>query len=192
MSSAVVDYVCTDKHCGILPLSNKNYWVYEDSIFSNGNFLRVQLDTLRYTSMKKSITDGLVWWEGNISVGLPSVLYSNESAFFTLGDRMFTPDVMDARTDYMVPEGDSVKYLASFEDVAASGRSVKLSDPVVTNFGSFSGCILFEKNARYFRRDQVFYKPGLGVIKYTKEIASPGDRNIKLQQVSTLIGLHIE
>lgn len=138
------------------------------------------------------MTDGLVWWNGNLSVGLPSTLYANDSAFFTLSDRMFTPDVMDARKDYLLPAGDSVKYLASFEDAAANGKSIRMSEPFTTIAGTFSDCIYFEKNARYFRRDQVYYKPGLGVIKYIQEKASPGDRVIKLQQVSTLVTVHIE
>lgn len=137
------------------------------------------------------MTDGLVWWEGNISVGLPSLLYANETAFYTLTDRAFSPETMDARSDYMMPEGDSVKYLASFDDIAASGRSVRLSEPVTTIGGNYNGCILFEKNARYFRRDQVFYKPGIGVVRYTLERAG-SDRVFRYSQVSTLVAFHIE
>ena len=191
-SGSVVDYTCTERHCGILPLSSKNYWVYEDSIFDNGVFLKVQFDTLRYSSTKKSVTDGLIWWEGNISVGLPTTLYANESAFYTLTDRMFTPDIKDAKREFSIPTGDSAKYLTSFEDAAAQGRSVKLQTSIKTPAGVFNNCILFEKNAPYFRKDQVFIKPGIGVVKYIQEKATPGQRSIKLQQISTLVKVHIQ
>jgi len=191
-TASVISVTCLDKHCGILPLSSKNYWVYEDSIFDNGVFLKVQFDTLRYTSNKKSLTDGLIWWESNISVGLPVTMYANDSAFFTLTDRLFAPDIKDAKKDFNIPAGDSAKYLTNFEDIAANGRSVKMQTAVTTPLGSFKDCIYFEKNARYYRKDQVFFKPGLGVVKYIQEKAQPGGMIIKLQQISTLIAVHIE
>lgn len=191
-AESVVSYTCTDKHCGILPLSNKNYWVYEDSIFNSGVFLKVQFDTLRYTSNKKSLTDGLIWWESKIYVGLPETLYANDSAFFRLSDRLFTPDIKDVRKDYSIPAGDSLKYLANFEDAAAIGRSIKLQTAVQTAAGTFYDCVYFEKNARNYRKDQVYFKPGLGVVKYIQERAVPGDRVIKLQQILTLVSVHIE
>ena len=189
---SVVSYTCTDKHCGILPLSTKNYWVYEDSVYNDGVFQKVQLDTLRYTTTKKSLPDGLIWWEGNISIGLPVTLYANDSAFFTLSDRMFTPGIKDARKDYSIPAGDSLKYLANFEDAAANGKTVKLQTALKTPAGTFNDCVYFEKNARNYRKDQVYFKPGLGVVKYILEKAAPGERIIKLQQVSTLVVVHIE
>lgn len=191
-AGSVISVICTDKHCGILPLSTKNYWVYEDSVFDNGVFLRVQSDTLRYTSNKKSLTDGLIWWESNISVGLPVTMYANDSAFFTMTDRLFTPDVKDAKKDYSIPSGDSVKYLTNFEDIAANGRSVKMQTAITTPMGTFKDCVYFEKNARNYRKDQVFFKPGLGVIKYIQEKAQPGSMVIKLKQISTLVAVHIE
>ncbi|MDZ4792639.1 MAG: hypothetical protein SGI83_00005 [Bacteroidota bacterium] len=191
-SGSVVEFNCTEKHCGLLPLSSKNYWVYEDSVYNYGVFVKVQYDTLRFSSNKKSLSDGLTWWESNIMIGLPEILYANDSAFFALSDRMFTPDVIDARKDFMIPAGDSVKYLSNFQDAAAQGRSVKLAAPVLTSFGTFNSCFFFEKNARNYRKDQIYFKPGLGVIKYIREEAPLGDRNIKLQQVSTLIAVHIE
>jgi len=191
-ADAVIPFTCTEKHCGILPLSSKNYWVYEDSIFNNGVFLRVQLDTLRYTSNKKTLSDGLVWWEGNLFVGLPEILYANDSAFFALSERSFIPDILDAKREFNIPVGDSIKYLTSFEDAAATGRTLKLQTPVLTSFGTFNDCLYFEKNARSYRKDQVFFKPGLGVIKFIHEKAPLGERAIKMQQISTLVGVHIE
>jgi hypothetical protein len=191
-TSDVIPYSCTEKHCGILPLSSKNYWIYEDSVFDNGVFLRVQYDTLRYMSAKKSVPDGLIWWESNITVGLPETLYANDSAFYTLAERLFSPEIKDAKRDFNVPSGDSAKYLTSFDDAAANGRSVKLLTPVVTPAGSFKDCIYFEKNARYYRKDQVYFKPGLGVVKYIQEKAQPGSMLVKLQKISTLVAMHIE
>ncbi len=138
------------------------------------------------------MSDGLIWWEGNVSVGLPETLYANDSAFFALSDRLFTPDIKDVKKEYSIPVGDSIKYLTSFQDAAANGRTLKLTTPVQTSFGTFNDCLYFEKNARNYRKDQVFFKPGLGVVKYIREEAPPGDRFIKLQQVSTLIAVHIE
>lgn len=191
-AESVISYNCIDRHCGIMPLSNKNYWVYEDSVFDNGNFLKVKLDTLRYSSNKKTLTDGLIWWESNISVGLPETLYANDSAIFTMTDRLFIPGVKDAKKDYRIPTGDSIKYLTSFDDIAANGRSVRLQSAIKTSAGTFNDCIYFEKNARFYRKDQVFYKPGFGVIKYIQEKAMPGSMEIKLQQVSTLVAVHFE
>ena len=192
LADSVVSYKCADKFCGILPLSTKNYWVYLDSIFNNGVLLRVQLDTLRYSTTIKSLADGLVWWEGNLFIGLPETLYANDSAFFRLSDRLFSQDVKDVRKDFSIPSGDSLKYLANFEDAAAQGRTLKLKTAIKTAAGTFNNCVYFEKNAPFYLKDQVYFKPGLGVIKYIQEKAPMGERFIKLQQISTLVAVHIE
>lgn len=191
-TDSLVAFTCTEKHCGILPMSIKNYWIYQDSIFADGVFSKVQFDTLRYLTTKKSLSDGLVWWEGNISVGLPDILYANDSSFFNLADRLFFPDIIDVKKEFGLFPGDSLKYLTSFEDAAAMGRSLKLDDPLQTTIGTFDDCLYFEKNARNYRKDQVFFKPGVGVVKYIMEKAPIGQRVIKLQQVSNLVAFHIE
>lgn len=191
-ADSVIAISCTDNHCGLLPLGGRNYWIYEDSVFNDGVFVKVKYDTLRYVFSWKSLSDGLVWWQGNVSVGLPDRLYSNDSAIFLIANRLFMPGIIDTKKEYSVFPGDSMKYLTSFEDNAAQGRSVRLNGSIATPAGSFEDCILFEKNARNFRKDQVFFKPGLGVIKYIHEKAPMGSRIIKLQQVSTLISYHIE
>jgi hypothetical protein len=191
-SDSFVAYNCTQKHCGLLPLSHNNYWIYEDSIFANGVFSKVQFDTLRFLTNKKTLSDGIVWWEGNISIGLPDLLYANDSSFFGLTNRLFTPEIMDVKKEFGLFQGDSIRYLTSFEDAAAQGRSLKIESPLATSAGTFDDCVYFEKNARNYRRDQVFFKPGVGVVKYIQEKAPIGQRVIKLQQVSTLVGLHIE
>ncbi len=189
---SVVAYTCTSKHCGLLPLSTRNYWIYEDSIFSQGEFAQVKFDTLRFTTTWKSLSDGLVWWESNISVGLPSRLYANDSAFYKIQERMFTPGFIDAKKDFSLFPGDSLRYLSNFDDVAAHGRSLRITSPLKSPAGSFSDCIYFEKNARNYRKDQVYFKPGIGVIKYVREDAQPGSPSLKLQKVSTLVAYHIE
>jgi hypothetical protein len=189
-ATEVVSYSCTQKHCGILPLSSNNYWIYEDSVFADGVFSKVQYDTLRYLSNKKTLTDGLVWWEGNKSIGLPDLLYANDSTFFGLTDRLFSPDLKDVKKEFGLIAGDSLRYLTSFEDAAAQGRSIE--SPLITSAGTFDDCMYFEKNARNYRKDQVYFKPGLGVVKYIYEKAPVGTRSIKLQQVSTLVAFHIE
>ena len=191
-SDAVVAYTCTSKYCGILPLSSKNYWIYEDSIFTDGLFTKVQKDTLRYLVNKKSLADGLVWWQGNISVGLPDIFYANDSSFFIMADRLFTPGFKDVKKEFGIFPGDSLRYLTSFEDAAALGRSLRVESPLSTLAGNFNDCLYFEKYARNYRKDQVYFKPGIGVVKYITEKAPIGSRDIKLQQVSTLVGFHIE
>lgn len=191
-ADSVIPYICLEKHCGIIPLNSKNFWVYEDSLFTDGVFSKVQFDTLRYLKTKKSLTDGLVWWEGNISVGLPDFLYANDSSLFDLSERLFIPGVLDVKKEFGLFAGDSIKYLTSFEDAAAMGRTLKIESPVQTPAGVFSDCIYFEKNSRNYRKDQVYFKPGLGVIKYIQEKAPIGQRVIKLQQISTLVSVHIE
>ncbi len=184
---SVVRYDCSESHCGIMPLSVTNYWVYLDSVYADGIFVRAQYDTLRFTNSWKSLSDGLVWWEGNISVGLPDRLYANDSSLFKLENRMFNSEVVDAKKEFGLFPGDSIRYLTSFEDAAAIGRLLKISTSLITPAGIFDGCIYFEKNARNYRRDQLYFKPGVGVLKYIQEKAPMGTREIKLQQISTLV-----
>jgi hypothetical protein len=185
-----VDYSL--KHCGLLPLSSKNYWIYLDSIYINGAFARTQYDTLQFSPFE-SAPDHLIWWESNMEIGLPDLLYSNDSNIYLANYRLFAPDpIRDAKKEYGLFVGDSVKYLTSFDDNAAMGRSVKWQTPIVTPAGTFTNCILFEKKAPYFRKDQMFFKPGLGVVKYIYEEAPMGSPVMELQKVSTLVSSHLE
>lgn len=188
----VIDYHCNSKHCGLMPLSSKNYWIYEDSLFNDGVFEKVQLDTLRFTSNFKTTTDEIVWWKSNLSIGIPEVLYVNDSAFFGLEARLFTLNTMEAKKDYSLFTGDSIKYITAFNDAAAIGRSLKVKSTLITPAGTFDDYIYFEKNARNFRKDQVFFKTGIGVLKYIKEAAKMGERIIKPERISTLVGYHFE
>ena len=180
------------KHCGFLPISSKSYWIYEDSVFDNGTFLRVQYDTLRFKTAIRSLSDNLIWWESNIDVGLPARLYSSDDGIYQMEQRMFTDCIWDASKEFVLPEGDSAKYLTHFEDNAAFGRSVKLSGSIKTPAGNFSDCILFEKDAKFYRKDRVYFKPGIGVVKYYCEKAIMGNPLIKLQQISTLVKFYTE
>lgn len=191
-NDSVIVFNCTSKHCGIIPLSTKNYWVYEDSIFTDGVLQKVQLDTLRYSTTYKSLSDGLVWWQASMDIGLPETLYANDSTLFSISDRVFMPDVKDAKKEYGLFAGDSLRYLANFEDAAAQGRSLKISGNFKTPAGSFNDYLYFEKNARNYRKDQVYFEPGIGVLKYIQEKAPMGTRFLKLQQISTLVSYHIE
>lgn len=189
---SLLEYSCQEKHCGIMPLSAKSYWIYEDSIFDNGTLVRVQYDTLRYTSNVRSLSDGLTWWESNVYVGLPQTLYNNDSSFFGLQPKLYNPDLKDAKKDYGLFPGDSIRYLGSFDDIAASGRSLKMKTALNVPAGEFIDYIYFEKNARNYRKDQLYFKPGVGVLKYIQEKAPFGQRVIKLQQIMTLVAFHIE
>lgn len=176
-----------------MPLSKKDYWVYQDSIFANGAFLQVQYDTLRFGKTYRSLSDNLIWWEANIEVGLPELLYASDSTIFEADKRMFSNDVTwDAKREYSLFSGQTLSYLTSFDDNAAIGKSVKLDTPLTTPAGTFTDCIQFEKNARSYRKDETYFKPGIGVVKYTQEKAPMGSPVTKLQQVSTLISFHIE
>ena len=191
-TDSLQSYTCKDKHCGLLPLSNKNYWIYQDSVFTDGVFSSIQYDTLRFSSNIKSLTDGLTWWGSAVFVGIPSVLYSNDSALFALRDQLHNPEMKDAKRDFFLFEGDSVRYLSGFDDIAANGRSLKISGTIRVPAGEFNDYLYFEKHARNFRKDQVFFKPGVGVLRYVQEKAPFGERVIKLQHIKTLIGYHIE
>ncbi len=191
-TDSLVEYNCTEKHCGFLPLSTKNYWVYEDSVFSNGVFVKVQMDTLRFNTTYKSLQDGLIWWKPNMGIGLPRLLYTNDSSFFAANESLLMPEFTNTRKDYGLFAGDSVKYLGSFEDVAAQCRSLKIETSIKIPAGSYSNYLYFEKNARFFGRDQLYYKPGIGILKYVQERATPGSPQIKLLKVCTLVSYHIE
>ncbi|MCC7402650.1 MAG: hypothetical protein IT214_14315 [Chitinophagaceae bacterium] len=183
----------TGKNCGLLPLNTKNYWIYLDSFFTDGVFQKAQYDTLRFEKTFQSIPDGLIWWQANMEVGLPEFLYSSDSGIFSIQERYFSPTpVWDARKEFSLFSGETVSYLTHFDDNAALGKSVKLEDALNTPAGQFPDCIQFEKNARTFRKDEIFFKPGVGVIKYSQEKAPPGSPVIKLQKISTLVKFHIE
>lgn len=189
----MVNYNCTSKHCGILPLSQHNYWVYQDSLFTDGVFTKVQFDTLRYATQKQSMSDGLVWWEGSINIGLPQMLYANDSSFYGLESKLFYPGMLDTKKEFGLFAGDSLRYLTSFQsDIMALGRLLKVNEPITTAAGSFDNCIYFEKNARNYRKDQVYFKPGLGVVRYIQETVPYGSRTLKLQQVSSLVAIYVE
>ncbi len=191
-SDSIIAYTCTSKYCGFMPMSSKNYWVYEDSIFDNGVFTKIQLDTLRFNTTVKTTTDGLTWWKANTDVGLPSALYSTDSAVFALTQRAFSPQFTDAKKDYGMFEGDSIRYFSSFVDVAAQCRSLKSTTSMTTPAGTFADYIYTEKNARYYQRDQVYFAPGVGVIKFIREKAQPGTYQVKLREIATLVSYHIE
>lgn len=189
---SVVAVSYSGKHCGLLPLSRNSYWIYEDSLFNNGVFVKKQYDTLQFAKTYQS-PDGLLWWEINVSIGLPEKIYCNDSTIFTMEKRMFSSEnIMDVKREFYLFDGDSIRYLAHFEDYAAIGTSKKLNETISTPAGDFTDCIWFDKNARSFRDDQVFFKPGFGVIKYIQRTAPPGSPYVALHQISTLIKFHIE
>lgn len=189
---SLADYSCTEKHCGMMPLSSNNYWVYEDSIFNDGVFVKVQFDTLRFSKTKKSLNDGLVWWESKLFAGIPQLLYTNDSVIFSIQQRLYSPEQADVKKEFSLFPGDSLRFLASFDDIAAAGRSLKMNSSYTTPAGVFDNFFYFEKNARNYRKDQVYFKPGIGVLRYVYEKAPFGTRVIKLQQIMTLVAYHIE
>lgn len=192
-SDSLVSVNYSGKNCGLLPLNKNNYWIYQDSIFNNGVFQEVQFDTLQFEKTYLSLSDDLIWWKSNINVGLPDILYSSDSSIFGIEERMFLQEVTwDASKEYSLFSGETASYLAHFDDNAAQGKSTKLESPIDTPAGVFNDCIQFEKNARSYRKDEIYFKPGIGVIKYSEEKAPVGSPVIKLQQVSTLISFHIE
>ena len=181
------------KHCGLMPLSRNSYWIYADSNFDGGVFTNVTYDTLRFIQTYQSLPDSIIWWKTNIEIGLPELMYANDSALFVAEYRIFAQDpIMDAKKEYGLFDGDSTKYYTSFEDVGAIGRSVKLDDVIKTPAGNFDNCILFEKKSPRYRKDQVLFKPGLGVVRYVSELAPMGSPDLKLRKISTLISFYLD
>ena len=191
-ADSLLFFISGDKHCGMLPMSTKNYWVYQDSVFLDGVFQQVKIDTLQFSNNIRSLADGLTWWQSKVNVGIPQLLYTNDSSFFTLQPKLYNPEYMDAKKDLFLFPGDSVKYLSGFDDIAAAGRSLRINQKMEVPAGSFENYIYFEKNARNYRKDQVYFKPGVGVLKYIHEQAPMGQRVIKMQNTKTLIAFHIE
>ncbi len=192
-SGSISEVSYSHSTCGLLPLNNHNYWVYEDSLYVNGVFSSTRMDTLRMVTAYQSTPDNLIWWKTNaVEVGLPDMLYASDSAIFQASYRMFVTDpILDAKKEYGLFDGDSTRYLTSFEDYAALGRSVKCTNPISTRAGSFEDCILFEKKAPGFRLDQVYLKPGIGVVRYSWQ-ESMGSPTFKNRQISTLVSVHFE
>lgn len=190
-SDSLVPFFYTKKHCGIMPLNKSNYWVYQDSIFNNGVFAKVQNDTFHFISTWRSFPDSLVWWETSLQIGLPQKLFATDSSFFEIETDLL-PGLVTARKSFGLFQGDSIHYLTSFGDIAAFGRAIKLQSALKTSAGNFSDCILFEKNSPRYRKEQVFFKPELGVIKYIVETVTQGSSVLQQQQVSTLVAFHFE
>ena len=189
-SIAVFTY--NKKHCGLFPLSTRSYWIYLDSIYTDGVFTSVKMDTLRFKSYI-SLPDSLIWWEPDMEIGLPAILYASDSAIFTNAFRFFSSDcIKDVKKEYSLFDGATAQYLTSFDDNAAMGRAEKLSAPTLCPAGSFSECILFEKNAPFFRKDVMIFKPGLGVVKYQTEKAALGSPIMKIDRISTLVSFSID
>jgi len=191
-SDSLIPFPNSKKTCGLLPLNKKDYWIYKDSIFNNGTFTKVQYDTLRFINTWQSHPDNLVWWETSISIGLPQLLYITDSSIFDIESNLLTPGMVSAQKTFGLFAGDSILYWDNFEDIAAFGRSVKLNENINTPAGSFDNCILIEKSSPHYQKNQVYFKPGFGVLKYVFEKAPIGSGVLQLQQVSTLIGFHFE
>lgn len=194
-ASSITEFNYSKKNCGIIPLSSKNYWVYQDSIFNEGVFLTTRYDTLRFTTSLKTQTDNFIWWKASkFSIGLPKILHASNSAIFGLETRFFNPDFKDVQKQYSLFEGESSSFLTSFsgDDVAANGIAIKLQSNYKTPAGIFEDCLYFEKNARGYRNEQIILKPGIGIVKFKLEKALMGSFVVKLQQTSTLVSYHIE
>lgn len=178
------------KHCGFMPLNSKSYWVYEDSLFdSEGNFNLVQIDTLRYSKTLQS-PDNLIWWETKKDIGLPRKLYASDDAIYGLQKGTFIMDSFYSKREFYV--ADSVNFLSGFNDIIAFGKIVRRTEPVETPAGIFYNYILFEKYSPGYRRDKVYFVPGLGVIQYTSEFyKAPGPPSkMKLFIKSSLVSYY--
>jgi hypothetical protein len=180
------------KHCGLLPLSTKNYWIYLDSVYADGEFLKTEMDTLQFSQTFQTQSDGLIWWKASKEMGLPATCYSNDSAIFGLNERLFSSSpVFDVKKEIYFAAVDSIRFLTSFNDEAAIGTEKKNSS-IATSLGTFSDCIFVEKFAPTYRRDQSYFEPGIGIIKYVFQKAAAGDYIIKTQRISTLVKYHID
>ena len=73
-----------------------------------------------------------------------------------------------------------------------SSKKRKIESEMTTPAGTYNNYLYFEKNARNYRKDQVFFKPGIGVLKYKREKAKLGVPIIKTEQILTLVSYHIE
>jgi hypothetical protein len=180
-------------HCGMMPVNKQSFWVYEDSLFDNsGNFLSRRFDTLRYTKTYQT-PDNLIWWEGNKEVGLPEKMYSSQTAIYGLETRMFMVDTMQSKKEFYFIEKDSVKYLTSFGDIMAFAKLERKTDMINSPAGNFHNYIFYEKYSPSYRRDRIYFVPGMGVIKYTNEYyKAPGSpANLTMNLISTLVSYHV-
>lgn len=190
---SIASFTFTKRQCGLMPLSNKSYWIYLDSLYTDGIFSSTRLDTLRFKTYI-SLYDSLIWWAPDMELGLPSIMNVTDSSIYTLALRFFVPEcVKDVRKEYSISfDGEAVQYLTSFDDNAAMGRSSKMTGSISCPAGNFKDCIQFEKSAPTFRKDITIFKPGVGVVKYRTEKAPLGAPDVLLEKVSTLISFHIE
>lgn len=172
-----------------MPLNHKTAWVYLDSFFNeNGQFTSSRLDTLQFEKTYQT-NDRIVWWQADKFIGLPEKTYTTEQTVYSLEEQIFAnPCAQVAQSEFTIPLQDS-SYISRFGDEAAIGKSSKLTTPVQTPLGSFADCILFEKHAPGYRRDKVYIKPGLGVVKFIHALAPPSGFIITNRQVSTLVSV---
>ncbi len=180
------------EQCGFLPLSGTTLWIFEDSFFNDqGNFVNRKVDTLQFSKTFQTQKDGIVWWQPDKFIGLPEKCMTTGKDLYSLQPRFFGGNlcVLDAAIEYSIPASDSIGYLAHFADEAAIGKAVKMKASLDLPFGKLDQCILFEKHAPGYRRDKVYIKPGVGVVKFIHALSSTVNGNIVIRQISTLMSV---
>jgi hypothetical protein len=160
-------------HCGYLPLSKENYWVFQDSVFDDntGQFISTAIDTLRFNKTFQS-NDSIVWWKPNndfaLLKGFYTRMYSTDSVLYALNQGAFGSK-QTLKWCYQL-NVDSVSDPCIWSD---AGRmecvGKKLNSPVVVLAGSFTDCRQFikiwEGGNIYESRLYIYYKPGLGILR---------------------------
>lgn len=187
-SNVIVSY--NGNHCGYLPLSKKNYWIYTDSSTdANGQLQFKTTDTLRFLVTSRT-PDGIIWWSrvpgtANFALGYDSYFYSTDSTTYTISKQY--GDDIGIKWFYAIKNSPTAEDLY-YSDVSSPCNAQRLSNNVTVPAGSFSNCMFFVKTNVWGNgiEYKIRYKPGLGILRCE---ASLGTRIV---YTSTLINYYIE
>lgn len=184
-----IDY--TASHCGYLPLSKKNYWVYLDSIFdATGQFQNTVTDTLRFTKTYRT-PDGIIWWSVGAGRGLAASsgysIYNYSTANISFGTTINFGGKSGIKWYYAI-NTPSVTDTLPYSDLSSPCYAEKLNTPIQTPAGNFSGCMFFNKKMVYGTSIELssWFKPEIGSVK--TDLIQNGVRF----RTSTLVSYHIE
>jgi hypothetical protein len=154
----------SQKHCGILPISKKNYWIYLDSLFDiTGQFTQIKIDTLRFIKAHMS-PDSITWWSTNNTFkGFLQYSYSTDSVLYTLGTNWGGKPVVKW-FHYM--NTDSTSENCNYTDHPTICEAKKLYQAVIVPAGKFNNCLLFTKKWILPELLNIYFKPGIGVLRF--------------------------
>jgi len=147
----------------LIPSSIGNYWVYEDSLFVDGAFTELSMDTLIIIDTLRA--HGKKWWELVGHQNLPFIYQyyaiENDSVYSIQGGWSTILSL-----DYIYPS-DTLTVLETIVegDLGLSRNVIKYDGSITTNAGTFINCGKYygEWTGTFYVEEYI--NPGVGFIK---------------------------